>query len=108
MRVEIKLTGSIEGEVEPPVIAAVRGRKRDIVRRFDAGVSQPVVSGVLIRSKGCGEVETGRGGTVGQLSVPLARAGLAGKDGCRSGSGESEDNSGELHLDGNSDGVEDG
>jgi hypothetical protein len=100
VRAEVKLTGPVVGEVELHVIATVRGGKRDVVGRVDAGVPQLVVTGEVIRSEGCGKVETGGGGTVGQLSVPLALAGLAGKDSGRGSGCESEDDGGELHLDG--------
>lgn len=89
------LTGSVVGEVKLEMVAAV-----EALAVRDAGVVQLVVAGVLIRSELGGEVEILDNGTEGQAGKPLALGVGAGKNGSRGSGCESEDDGGELHLDG--------
>jgi hypothetical protein len=89
------LTGSVVGEVKLDMVAAV-----EAFAVLDAGVVQLVVAGVLVGSELRSEVEILDNGTEGQAGEPLALGVGAGKNGSRGSGCESEDDGGELHLDG--------
>jgi hypothetical protein len=98
-----KLTSSVVGVVELDVVATLGGREGLGVRSVNAGVPQlgvPVEAGVFVRGEFGGEVEGLNDGAESQGCEPGALGVVAGEDSGGGGGCESEDDGGELHLDG--------
>jgi hypothetical protein len=98
-----KLTSSVVGVVELDVVATLGGREGLGVGSVNAGVPELgvlVESGVLVRGELGGEVEGLNDGAESQGCEPGALSVVAGKDSGGGGGCESEDDGGELHLDG--------